>query len=62
MPSFTALFYSVGGHKADKHLKPEELSALEAGLKYNAHGVSGKTSIFYNQQKNLIDWISVSDQ
>ena len=58
MPSFTELFYSVGGHKADKHLKPEELSALEAGLKYNAHGVSGKTSIFYNQQKNLIDWIS----
>ncbi|PJF01192.1 TonB-dependent receptor plug domain-containing protein [Prevotella intermedia] len=58
MPSFTELFYSVGGHKADKHLKPEELSALEAGLKYNAHGISGKTSIFYNQRKNLIDWIS----
>ena len=58
MPSFTELFYSVGGHKADKHLKPEELSALEAGLKYNAHGISGKTSIFYNQQENLIDWIS----
>lgn len=58
MPSFTELFYSVGGHKADKHLKPEELSALEAGLKYNARGISGKTSIFYNQQKNLIDWIS----
>ncbi len=58
MPSFTELFYSVGGHKADKHLKPEELSALEAGLKYNAHGISGKTSFFYNQQKNLIDWIS----
>ena len=58
MPSFTELFYSVGGHKADKHLKPEELSALEAGLKYNARGISGKTSIFYNHQKNLIDWIS----
>lgn len=58
MPSFTELFYSVGGHKADKHLKPEELSALEAGLKYNARGISSKTSIFYNQQKNLIDWIS----
>ena len=58
MPSFTELFYSVGGHKADKHLKPEELSALEAGLKYNARGISGKTSIFYNQQKNLIDWVS----
>ncbi|GAB6976214.1 TonB-dependent receptor plug domain-containing protein [Prevotella falsenii] len=58
MPSFTELFYSVGGHKADKHLKPEELSALEAGIKYNTRGISGKTSIFYNHQKNLIDWIS----
>ena len=58
MPSFTELFYSVGGHKADKHLKPEELSALEAGVKYDARGISGKTSVFYNRQKNLIDWIS----
>lgn len=58
MPSFTELFYSVGGHKADKHLKPEELSALEGGIKYHQHGISGKASIFYNHQKNLIDWIS----
>ena len=58
MPSFTELFYSVGGHKADKHLKPEELSALETGVKYSWSGISGKTSIFYNRQKNRIDWIS----
>lgn len=32
MPSFTELYYSVGGHKADRHLKPEELSAVEGGL------------------------------
>ena len=58
MPSFTELFYSVGGHKADKHLKPEELSALEAGVKYNTRGIIGKASFFYHNQKNLIDWIS----
>ena len=58
MPSFTELFYSVGGHKADKHLKPEELSALETGVKYSWSGISGKTSLFYNRQKNRIDWIS----
>uniref|UniRef100_UPI0028DB804B TonB-dependent receptor plug domain-containing protein n=1 Tax=Prevotella aurantiaca TaxID=596085 RepID=UPI0028DB804B len=58
MPSFTELFYSVGGHKADKHLKPEELSALEAGVKYNPRGIIGKASFFYHNQKNLIDWIS----
>ena len=58
MPSLTELFYSVGGHKADKHLKPEELSALEAGVKYNTRGIIGKASFFYHNQKNLIDWIS----
>ena len=58
MPSFTELFYSVGGHKADKHLKPEELSALETGVNYSWSGISGKTSLFYNRQKNRIDWIS----
>ena len=35
MPSVTELFYSVGGHKADPNLKPEELSAVEVGMKYN---------------------------
>ncbi|MGG6545087.1 UNVERIFIED_CONTAM: TonB-dependent receptor [Prevotella sp. 15_C9] len=58
MPSITELFYSVGGHKANKHLRPEELSALETGIKYNTVHIIGKASIFYNHQKNLIDWIS----
>lgn len=58
MPSFTELFYSVGGHKADKHLRPEELSAVEGGIKYNTQSVNAKASIFFNHHKNLIDWIS----
>lgn len=57
MPSVTELYYSVGGHKADKHLKPEELAAIEGGFKYNRGGISGKASIYYNHYKNLIDWI-----
>lgn len=57
MPSFTELFYSVGGHKADRHLKPEELSALEAGVEYRTDVVNGKASIYRNHRKNLIDWI-----
>ena len=35
MPTFTELYYSVGGHKADKHLKPEEMRAIEAGVKWS---------------------------
>ncbi|MCR5076917.1 MAG: TonB-dependent receptor [Prevotella sp.] len=58
MPSVTELFYSVGGHKADKHLRPEELSALETGVRYSQNGISAKASIYWNHHKNLIDWVS----
>ena len=58
MPSVTELFYSVGGHKADKHLRPEELSAVETGIKYALNGISAKASVYWNHHKNLIDWIN----
>ncbi len=57
MPSATELYYSVGGHKADKRLKPEELQALEGGLKLMSQGVQASASVFYNHSKNMIDWI-----
>lgn len=57
MPSATELYYSVGGHKADKHLKPEELQAVEGGVKYGARGVEAKASVYYHHGKNMIDWI-----
>lgn len=57
MPSFTELFYSVGGHKADPNLKPEELRAVEGGLRYASDGISAKTSVFHNHYTHLIDWI-----
>ena len=41
MPSFTELYYSVGGHKADKYLKPEELHAVEGGVKYLSRIIAG---------------------
>lgn len=57
MPSFTELYYSVDGHKADKHLKPEEMSAVEGGLKYAAGGVSATMSVYHHWGRNMIDWI-----
>ena len=57
LPSFTELYYSVGGHKADKNLKPEELRAVEGGVKYNSPTVTAKASIFYHHSSNLIDWV-----
>ena len=44
MPSFTELYYSVGGHKADKYLKPEELHAVEGGAKYSSAHFTAKAS------------------
>ena len=57
MPSATELYYSVGGHKADKHLKPEELQAFEGGVKYLSAGIMASASVFHNRCKNMIDWI-----
>ncbi len=57
MPSATELYYSVGGHKADKYLKPEEMASVEGGLKYVTNGIRAKASIYYNHCSNLIDWV-----
>lgn len=57
MPSFTELYYSVGGHKADKYLKPEELHAVEGGVKYSNHWLTAQMSIFHHHARNMIDWV-----
>jgi len=57
MPSFTELYYSVGGHKADKYLKPEELHAVEGGVKYYARAVTAQASVFHHHGHNMIDWV-----
>lgn len=61
MPSVTELYYSVGGYKADKYLKPEELSAFEGGLKYSNRWISAKAGVYRNHCKNMIDWIRDTD-
>ena len=64
MPSFTELYYSVGGHKADKYLKPEELHAVEGGVKYLSRVITASASVFHHHSRNMIDWIldtSVTD-
>ena len=57
MPSFTELYYSVGGHKADKYLKPEEVHAVEGGMKYSSRWVTAQATIFYHHAQNMIDWV-----
>ncbi len=57
MPSATELYYNSKGYNANRNLKPEELSAVEGGVKYQSNGIAGKASIYHNHMKNLIDWI-----
>lgn len=57
MPTFTELYYSVGGHKADKYLKPEEMQAVELGLKYLRPGIRGTLSLYRYHGTDMIDWI-----
>ena len=58
LPSVTELYYSVGGYKADKHLKPEKLTSYDIGLRYtNYDGIQASVSLFYNHGADMIDWI-----
>ena len=57
MPTFTDLYYSVGGHLADPTLKAEKVHAFEGGLKYLAKGVRAVGTVYYNQGRDIIDWI-----
>lgn len=57
MPTFTDLYYSVGGHLADPNLKAEKLRALEGGVKYLGRGIRAVATVYYNRGYDLIDWI-----
>lgn len=57
MPSATELYYNSKGYNANHNLKPEELSALEFGVKYQSRPFWSNISVYYNRMKNLIDWI-----
>ena len=57
MPTFTELYYTVDGYQADKNLKPEEMTAYEAGVKYLTPGIQGTATVYHYRGTNLIDWI-----
>ena len=57
MPTFTDLYYSVGGHLADPNLKSEKMNALELGIKFSGPGYRVVASYFANNGRDMIDWI-----
>ena len=57
MPSFTEMYYKLQGYKADPHLKPEEMTAIEAGASYTKRWFSISATAWYHHGRNMIDWI-----
>lgn len=57
MPTFTDLYYSVGGHKADKNLRPEKMQSCEAGIKWMPRGIRLIATAYYHHGTDMIDWI-----
>ena len=57
MPSFTEMYYKLQGYKADPHLKPEEMTAIEAGCSYIKGYLNLSATVWYHHGRNMIDWI-----
>ncbi|MGN1263966.1 MAG: TonB-dependent receptor plug domain-containing protein [Prevotella sp.] len=57
MPSFTEMYYKLQGYSANPYLKPEEMQAVEVGVKFASHGIEAKLSGYHHHGKNMIDWI-----
>ena len=62
MPSFTEMYYKLQGYKADPHLKPEEMTAVEAGCSYTKGYLSLSATAWYHHGRNMIDWIMDTSQ
>ena len=57
MPSFTEMYYKLQGYKADPHLKPEEMTAIEIGTNVQYSIFNVQLTAWYHHGRNMIDWI-----
>ena len=57
MPTFTDLYYSVGGHLADPNLKAEKMQSIEYGFKLSSKEGRIFLSEFFNKGYDMIDWV-----
>ena len=57
MPSFSEMYYKLQGYKADPHLKPEEMQAVELGATFHAKHSTVSATIWQHHGRNMIDWM-----
>jgi len=56
-PTYTDLYFNLGGIVGSKELKPEESDNYELGVKYRDAATYGHLAVFRREGNNLIDWI-----
>ncbi len=60
-PSYTDLYYRLGGAIGSKDLKQEESINYELGYRFMAHTWYANISLFRRQGENIIDWTQACD-
>ncbi len=61
LPSYTDLYYNLGGAIGSKDLKPEESYNYEVGYKYVGDKLFANLSLFRREGTNIIDWVQFCD-
>jgi len=56
MPTFTDLFYNTSAAQGNRSLKPEEVKAIESGLRWHSPAIESRITGFYRYSTQLIDW------
>ncbi len=59
MPTFTDLYYSGPTNIGNPDLKPEKSASVEGGIKLNRQFIQGHLVVFYQNGKNIIDWVKM---
>ena len=59
-PTFTDLYYNLGGAVGSRNLEPEQSQNYQLGFKYRFNWFSGSITGFYRQGQNLIDWVRLN--
>ena len=62
MPSFTEMYYKLQGYKANPHLKPEEMRAVELGASLHQSPFTLHLALWHHHGRNMIDWIMDTSQ
>lgn len=61
LPSYTDLYYSLGGAVGSEDLLPENSQNFELGYRYTSKKISANASGFMRQGRDIIDWLQSCD-